>query len=336
MKAFDIYGVIVTVESDLFPNVLNRLEFDLKYFVISNVSLEPHLKIVAVAYSEAKSGVVAFEGQSYRAYGWILPRTVIYDDGSCIKFFKNGIGKTVEILSKDEDRVYELSFLLLQSLVGEKLESSGWLRLHALSFKEKRAGIVLLPSSGGKSTLAYMMAHLNWKVYSDELTLVKAGNLYPFPWRMAFDERSQQYLGIEGGAYFQRRGGKNKSLVPFNLDVVPTPDKLVSIYWGVISNKNQIRDASFREKIQFAISVFRGVGLTQMIECAIRLDNFWVLTKIAFLRIGWIFRTIGKVKVFEINREFAEGVSALKAHQNSLSNENRRLSSPVSETFDDL
>lgn len=99
--------------------------------------------------------------------------------------------KTIEIFSIDEDRLYELAFLAIHSLIGQKLDQDGLCRIHALgvSFKNKNA-VVMLPSKGGKSTLlTHLMTHPEINIISDDMPLVSLkGEIYPFPSKISLDE----------------------------------------------------------------------------------------------------------------------------------------------------
>ena len=101
------------------------------------------------------------------------------------------IEKTIEIFSLDEDRLYELAFLAIHSLIGQKLDQDGLCRIHALgvSLKDKNA-VVMLPSKGGKSTLlTHLMNDPEVNIISDDMPLISLkGEVYPFPSKISLEE----------------------------------------------------------------------------------------------------------------------------------------------------
>lgn len=312
MKTFFIHGLSVLVDSE-FSSVISRLELDLGFFLQSQKKTD--LEIAIFRERRLRPGrKPTFSGRGYVAYGWGLPRTVFYNDGACLRLDKYKDKMRAKIYCNNENRAYELSFLVLQSIVGEILEARGWTRLHALSFDHGGStAAVLLPSGGGKSTLSYLMTQTKgWRVFSDELTFLKDDQFHPFPWRMTLDEKSLSFVGEDRQRYplFQRTGGKPKYLLPFQNESVAGSSKRGPIFWGILSNRNHIRKPSIIEKISFAVSVFRGEGLTQMVELALRLDNI-NLPRIAVRRMVWIIKTWKHLRVLELNRNFPQTLTVL-------------------------
>ena len=99
--------------------------------------------------------------------------------------------KKVEVFSEDENRLFELSFLAIHSILGQALDQDGLCRLHALgiSINEVNA-IVMLPSKGGKSTLLKnLLENPEVKIISDDMPLVDyQGRVHSFPSKMSLSE----------------------------------------------------------------------------------------------------------------------------------------------------
>lgn len=88
------------------------------------------------------------------------------------------------------ERLHELAYLAVLSRAGEELDRAGLHRVHALGFAlGDSGGLLLLPSGGGKSTLALELVSAcpSLRVLSDDTPLLDAaGRLRAFPLRWGF------------------------------------------------------------------------------------------------------------------------------------------------------
>lgn len=92
--------------------------------------------------------------------------------------------ETIRIYSEDPDRLYELAFLSIHSILGQELEKRGLCRVHAVAISlNHQNALIMLPSKGGKSTLlAELISNPEVRIISDDMPLVDArGSLHPFP-----------------------------------------------------------------------------------------------------------------------------------------------------------
>ncbi len=122
----------------------------------------------------------------------ILENCVVYSLGNLkyVDYFGEALTVQDELLAKTDiysenpDRLYELAFLTIHSLLGQHLDSQGLCRIHALavSYQNKNA-IIMLPSKGGKSTLlCELLKNPEIKIISDDMPLVDIkGHIHPFP-----------------------------------------------------------------------------------------------------------------------------------------------------------
>lgn len=98
---------------------------------------------------------------------------------------------TVKIYSESPDRMYELAFLSVHSLLGQELDRKGLCRIHAVavSIQEVNA-LVMLPSKGGKSTLlTHLLENPEIKIISDDMPLIDfGGRVHPFPSKISMDK----------------------------------------------------------------------------------------------------------------------------------------------------
>ena len=102
--------------------------------------------------------------------------------------------QTVRIYSLDHDRLYEISFLAIHSILGQELEKQGICRVHALGVSlGTTATLVMLPSKGGKSTLlTHLIENPEIKILSDDMPLIDMnGNVHAFPSKISMDKKPE-------------------------------------------------------------------------------------------------------------------------------------------------
>jgi hypothetical protein len=121
-----------------------------------------------------------------------------------LSIYDRGAGRLV-IQGEDQDLVHEAAYQFILSRVGTHLEEIGLPRLHALGLSGPQGAIaVLLPSGGGKSTLA-VSALLSGevKLLSEDSPLIdRRGTLHPFPLR----------IGVNCGDGHRLPAGKTRTL----------------------------------------------------------------------------------------------------------------------------
>jgi hypothetical protein len=136
---------------------------------------------------------------------FVTPRNVVYqgDGVTVVDYF----GKAVSVLDRhrsrllvqgeDEHLVHEAAYLYLLSRIGEHLESNGLTRLHALALAGPRGAMaLLLPSGGGKSTLALRALRSDGvRLLSEDSPLLdRRGRLHPFPLRIGINASDADQL----------------------------------------------------------------------------------------------------------------------------------------------
>jgi hypothetical protein len=123
------------------------------------------------------------------------PRNVVYRDGDrsfldyggrALTVISDG-GRRCEIHSDDRHLAHEAAYLTVLSHVGAHFDRSGRTRVHALGLETGgRAVLLLLPSSGGKTTMALRMLQTDGvRVLSEDSPLMRRdGSIDPFPIRI--------------------------------------------------------------------------------------------------------------------------------------------------------
>ncbi len=114
-------------------------------------------------------------------------RTYIDYSGRALAVLQGESGR-LDVYSQDAELLYEVGYLFLLSQVGERMDERGLHRVHALGISvEGRAGLVLLPMGGGKSTLAthLLSPRRQVRLLSDDSPIVdRQGRLHAFPLRI--------------------------------------------------------------------------------------------------------------------------------------------------------
>jgi hypothetical protein len=186
----EVLGLVVDVGGD-WPEVVDQVRLDFAWFERP----EP-------AAGSADVGVTLerrppeFEALGDAVASFVTPRNVVYQDGqrTIVDYF----GRAVSILDRatgrlivqgeDDHLVHEAVYHFLLSRFGEHLEACGLTRLHALALSGSQGAVaVMLPSGGGKSTLALSaLRDGRVRLLSEDSPLIdRHGRAHPFPLRIA-------------------------------------------------------------------------------------------------------------------------------------------------------
>jgi hypothetical protein len=196
-KRFNFYGLAVSVSGD-WDEVVEALQLDFQWFSApETVGREVRVVVERRAPDFDRFGEI-------RA-AFVTPRNVVYQDGS--RTIVDYFGRAVSILDRtsgailvqgeDEHLVHEAGYLFVLSRVGEHLDRLGLPRLHALGLAGSGGGVaVMLPSGGGKSTLALQALRSDGvRLLSEDAPLLdRRGRLHPFPLRIGVNETDAALL----------------------------------------------------------------------------------------------------------------------------------------------
>jgi hypothetical protein len=144
---------------------------------------------------ELEEGPPHWDGYGDLTAAFVTPRNVVYQDGSrtILDYFGRASAELdraagrIVIRSEHPHLAHEAGYLFLLSRIGEHLDGLGLPRLHALGLSGPRGAIcVLLPSGGGKSTLAVSaLADERARILAEDTPLLDArGRVHPFPLRI--------------------------------------------------------------------------------------------------------------------------------------------------------
>ena len=188
---FDVYGHAVGVVGD-WAEVLEAIRLDFAWFESDATDGPPAVELVV------RRGAPRFDDFGNLRASFVTPRNVVYNDGrrTIVDYFGRALSIVeptgrVRIEGEDASLVHEAAYHLLVSRIGEHLERNGLVRLHALGLVAGGGAVaLLLPSGGGKSTLALRaLQEEQLRLASEDTPLIdRRGWLHPFPLRIGINE----------------------------------------------------------------------------------------------------------------------------------------------------
>jgi hypothetical protein len=206
-RALKVYGLDLRIEGE-WPEVVDSVAKDFAWFGTETVA------------ADAERVVVERRAPDFDALGaldaaFVTPRNVVYTDGHrqvvdyfgkalCVVDRRAGI---VTVQGEDAHLVHEAAYLYLLSRVGEHLDRQGLTRLHALALSGAHGGVaVMLPSGGGKSTLAVRaLRDDRVTILSEDTPLLdRRGVLHPFPLRIGVNATDAETLPSDGVRRIER------------------------------------------------------------------------------------------------------------------------------------
>lgn len=199
VTVLDVHGLRVRLAGD-WPEVAENVRLDFAWFEQGGGSGAPVDLLI-----EVQKRPPDLDRFGVLSASFVTPRNVVYQgDGITIVDY---FGKAVSVLSdartrltvqgENEHLVHEAAYLYLLSRFGEHLEARGFTRLHGLGLAGGAgAVVVMLPSGGGKSTLALRaLQDPGVRLLSEDSPLLdRRGHLHPFPLRIGINETDADTL----------------------------------------------------------------------------------------------------------------------------------------------
>ncbi|MDX6511323.1 MAG: hypothetical protein QOE36_827 [Gaiellaceae bacterium] len=193
----DVHGLRISVRTD-WDEVADAVRRDFQFFerdggapdvVIDVERREPDYD----ALGEADAAFVTPRNVVYQQGA----RTIVDYSGRAVSVLERGRGRL--LIQGDSDQlVHEALYLFLLSRAGEHLDGLGLTRVHALALSGRAGAVaVLLPSGGGKSTLALRaLGSDGIRLLAEDTPLLdRRGFLHPFPVRLAINASDARRFG---------------------------------------------------------------------------------------------------------------------------------------------
>jgi hypothetical protein len=185
-ERFEFYGCVVEVSSQQ-AALVEEVRRDFMYFStgLAKATVRVGMHLTVPPYSELPAVPASF----------ITPRNVcfrhehiMYVDyfGRALAVFDRRQGQC-EIYGRDYDLVHEAVYLFILSTVGQYLDRQRLHRVHALGVSYRERGVLLLlPSGGGKSTMALeLLRQPGFLLLGEDTPLMdRHGRILPFPLRL--------------------------------------------------------------------------------------------------------------------------------------------------------
>ena len=274
-RALNVYGLDLRVEGD-WPEVIESVAKDFSWFSAPVAAVGSERIVVERRAPD-------FDSLGPLTASFVTPRNVVYADGDrqVVDYFGRALSVvdrrtgTVTVQGEDAHLVHEAAYLYLLSRVGTHLDRRGLTRLHALALSGPQGGVtVLLPSGGGKSTLALRaLRDEKVKILSEDTPLLdRQGTLHPFPLRIGVNATDAETLPAERVRRIERMEFHPKLVLDLDafadrIETIPRPLRHI-----VIGRRSLGRTASLYPLPRRAASgpMFReavvGVGVYQGME----------------------------------------------------------------------
>lgn len=187
------HGIPATVTSDD-AEALGLVEHDFGLFLGSGPSPGPAAIEIRLVAGAPPTGRIPRKRPLVRTKDAVVYRdgdVRVYDSRGAALVIYDMPARRAEIHSPDRDLLREKCYLLIMTRIGEELDRLGLHRIHAMGVAHRgRAVVCLLPSGGGKTTLALSLLALpGFELLSEEVPLLsRAGRLHAFPVRMGVVE----------------------------------------------------------------------------------------------------------------------------------------------------
>lgn len=219
--------------------------------------------------------------------------------------------KSVKIYSPNAERLFELGFLAIHSILGQRLDLDGLCRLHAVAVSINNVtAAVMLPSKGGKSTLLKnVLENPEVKVVSDDMPLVdRSGSLRAFPAKMSLEEIPQTgALSTLSWHQFRRHHYPPKftaslSQMKDRLERSPEKHRTLLISGYRLSNGQSILTHVPKWKMVAPMleHMILGLGLPQILEMFLKFDfsDFFKLARHALVRSWCAFQLVRRSRTY--------------------------------------
>ena len=186
--AFEVQGLSIGLTGD-WPEVTEQVVRDFAWFRADREPEGCDLQL------RIERRIPDFDRFAELRSAFVTPRNVVYqsDGRTVVDYFGRALlvldreSGAATIQGEDPEIVHEAAYLFLLSRIGEHLDAAGFTRLHSLGLAGAQGAVaILLPSGGGKSTLALRALRRDGvRILSEDSPLLdRRGRLHPFPLRI--------------------------------------------------------------------------------------------------------------------------------------------------------
>ncbi len=220
----------------------------------------------------------------WRNYGLFLghtKRTIFYTDGSILRTEGDLFDKEGILFGDSDSAIFEHVYNLIFSWLGEHLERVGCVRLHGLGTLNQRGHAVValgLPGAGKSTSALNVLQTTQDKLFGDELVLIRGDMILPAPMPLRIVSEESRSRGINKGSTAQK-----KIQIKIPDDRVAESTRCGEVILLERGNKSRF------PKLTLLFLITTGIGLTQMTEHMLRIDNISQIIQTVFARLRfWI------------------------------------------------
>lgn len=205
--------------------------------------------------------------------------------------------KKIQVFSLSSERLFELGFLAIHSLLGQALDQKGLCRVHALGVSLNNTTLlVMLPSKGGKSTLLmHFLDNPDVRIISDDMPLIdQEGRVHPFPSKISLDTPPKngplsELTWHEFKRYhYPAKWTASLAQLPERLDSTPmNRETLLVAGFRLSSGHSMLTEVGKWRMIPAMLEhMIMGFGLPQILELFLKFNftDFFKMAKHALLR----------------------------------------------------
>jgi len=276
ISQFDFYGVVVHIESS--EEDFNRsIENDFSYFLAPAPS--PHLHLLF------ERSLPDYDRLPELTCSLATPRNICFSDGrfTYIDYFGQAINiydkeaNRCRIITTDIELAHEIAYLTILSRISEALEKQRLHRIHGLGIESAGRGtVILLPSGGGKSTLALSLLQQEnpFRLISEDSPLLRRdGCLLPFPLRIGVHPQSvpsgidSRYIQLDKRIEFSSKINIDIRYFENKICRQPVPAAFLLLGRRTTGRRAQIEPVPKRAALRHVIAnSIIGIGLYQGLE----------------------------------------------------------------------
>jgi len=267
----NIYGATARVFGD--AEAVREIARDLAWFLgecTGAVDLELRLSRKKMP-TGSKPGRLAVRWKGCRFDQSKEVRRVDYGMGAGLVFDRSC--ERGEVFAESTDLLRESAYLALHSRLGLALDRRGLHRVHGFGFTHGgKAGLVLLPSGGGKTSLALetLRSVPSLSLSGDDIPLLDGeGRLHPFPLRLGLRENVDGFPAhLTRKMHRRRYAPKTLVDVAFYKDRIAEPSELA---WIILGERGPgpaalMRATRVQATLRLTASMLIGIGTPQILE----------------------------------------------------------------------
>jgi hypothetical protein len=198
-----VYGLPIVIEGD-WPEVVDSLARDFAWFARDQSDpVTPRVLVRIVRrnpeperFGEVAQAFITSRNTVFQSGA----RTIVDYSGRALAVYDR-IRESFVVEGEEDHLVHEAAYLFLLSRIGRHLDHSRLTRLHALALSVRQGAVLLLlPSGGGKTTLALRaLREDDVKLISEDTPVLdRHGMVHPFPLRIGVNESDADLLPADG------------------------------------------------------------------------------------------------------------------------------------------